>query len=228
MAPREHEGQCGICGKCGCFTRQREIFRAVSCDEAKRTLRRRAWLLAFTAGRLRLGKSMTADDGAILWRRSERRHAQADAAHQSLDCKRVSDHNGEEAALSCPDEFAHALHHCKHSMIPLGAKSGDNGPCVGNGPPLTAVMSIPTGDYTTITRHDGTKRPRCLTWVIRRHRPGRKQVRFSIKSGHRAVIGPCPRCAKRGHFVHSAGRCDHRLELEALCRWDRAWLCEAP
>jgi predicted lipoprotein with Yx(FWY)xxD motif len=39
-----------------------------------------------------------------------------------------------------------------------GGKSACNGPCTGNWPPLTAAASsMPMGDYTIITRDDGTK-----------------------------------------------------------------------
>jgi len=39
-----------------------------------------------------------------------------------------------------------------------GGKSACNGPCAGNWPPLMATAaSMPMGDYTIITRDDGTK-----------------------------------------------------------------------
>ena len=39
-----------------------------------------------------------------------------------------------------------------------GGKSACNGPCAGNWPPLmAAASSMPMGDYTVITRDDGTK-----------------------------------------------------------------------
>jgi predicted lipoprotein with Yx(FWY)xxD motif len=39
-----------------------------------------------------------------------------------------------------------------------GGKSACNGPCAGNWPPLTATAaSMPMGDYSVITRDDGTK-----------------------------------------------------------------------
>ena len=39
-----------------------------------------------------------------------------------------------------------------------GGKSACNGPCAGNWPPLAAAAAaMPMGDYTVITRDDGTK-----------------------------------------------------------------------
>ncbi len=39
-----------------------------------------------------------------------------------------------------------------------GGKSACNGPCAGNWPPLmAAASSMPMGDYTVITRDDGSK-----------------------------------------------------------------------
>ena len=39
-----------------------------------------------------------------------------------------------------------------------GGKSACNGPCAGNWPPLAALGSaMPMGDYSVITREDGTK-----------------------------------------------------------------------
>jgi predicted lipoprotein with Yx(FWY)xxD motif len=46
-----------------------------------------------------------------------------------------------------------------------GGKSACNGPCAGNWPPLTAAgVATPMGDYSVITRDDGSKQ-----WAYKGH-----------------------------------------------------------
>jgi len=46
-----------------------------------------------------------------------------------------------------------------------GGKSACNGPCAGNWPPLMpAAGAMPTGDYSVITRDDGSKQ-----WAYKGH-----------------------------------------------------------
>ena len=71
VAGCEDKRQTGVSRKRRCLAGQREIARALSSDEAKRTLRRRTGLLTIVAGHRHAGRNIVTDHKVALTRRSE-------------------------------------------------------------------------------------------------------------------------------------------------------------